>query len=201
MFPCPLRTHSLILPLTVVYSLTYDIFKTSSQCVGTTPLDTIFICMDEVGREPHHPNCGNLGKVGFSMALILTKKPILLSYTRNRKPHKPMFFFFWGLWQQSWSSLWGIVFAPSTLFLQIALFPPKISKCKKVVLGLIAPSMFWGGSPSPKHTTCMHKYCLKIIIEGTNYINQEKKSLTWIWVFANQVCNLCICLINIDLLS
>jgi hypothetical protein len=36
----------------------------------------------------------------------------------------------------------------------------------------------------------MHKYCLKIIIEGTNYINQEKKSLTCIWVFANRVCNL-----------
>ncbi len=101
MFPCPLRTHSLILPLTVVYSLTYDIFKTSSQCVGTTPLDTIFICMDEVGREPHHPNCGNLGKVGFSMALILTKKPILLSYTRNRKPHKPMFFFFGGVFDNN----------------------------------------------------------------------------------------------------
>ncbi len=137
MFPCPLRTHSLILPLTVVYSLTYDIFKTSSQCVGTTPLDTIFICMDEVGREPHHPNCGNLGKVGFSMALILTKKPILLSYTRNRKPRKPMFFFFLGSLTTIMIFIVGDCVCTKYPH-QIALFSPKISKCKKVVLGLIA---------------------------------------------------------------
>jgi hypothetical protein len=52
-----------------------------------------------------------------------------------------------------------------------------------VVLGLIAlealRDLHPPPDPSPKHTTCT-KYCLKIIIEGINYINQEKKSLTCI---------------------
>lgn len=117
------------------------------------------------------------------------KKPILLSYTRNRKPHKPMLFFFGGLWQQSWSSLWGIVFAPSTLF-KLPFFSPKISKCNKVVLGLIAFKALRHLHPPPQNI--QHA---QILFENNHWRNKlhkprKEKFNICIWVFANRVCNL-----------